>query len=1345
MQNENATSTVTLNGSQAKQELTALEQKAIRLKAALVEANTAGDGKAFNKLNKELRDTQRQMNQLQKEAFDVKKVLDNLSGSTMKELTKAQKQLNAEINSGKIKRGTEDWNNHQEQLKKVKAEIASVNAESKEGMSNFTKFAKFTNESWQLFAVAGMAIVGVTTVLAKYMAMRNQLEDQNANLKALTGLEDKDINKLQKYAEAMASNPLEGTGIRIRSSVIEIMEAYKLVGSAKPELLQDVDALNEVTKQSMILAAAAGMPLEEAVHGTVIALNQYGAAAKDANRYVNALGAGAKFGAVEVPYIAEALTKFGALAKDANVPIEQSIAAIETLGAKGFEADVTGTGLKQMFVKLMAGAKDTNPAIVGMSTALDNLNKKFGGPGGFSKMIDMFGEREVVIARSLIANREEFKNLSKAVTGTSSAMEQATINSQTTNAKIAQSTNQLNILAMQLIDGVGPAVLKVANLTNVFLRVLVQLPSWLKENGMLLLTLTGAMIGYTIAVKASAIAERAKNIEKAIGMALVKAETIADITAAAAKALLIGNITRARAAMRLLNAEMLVNPYVAIGVAIAAVTIAIYKFATAQTSTQKAWKEFNVQSQIEIQTADQLFEAVKKSNIGSTERKSLIEKINSQYGQYLTNQLTEVSNLDDIAQAQKTVNFALRDKIAIQTKEAAKAEITKKSVDKQVNTSEKLTEAFTSSFGETVGGVLKSEIMDKLNADPDNMQSNFHDESKRLWQKYGYKAKDIIYYLNEYVQTRTELAKEMKAIDKKFEGIYSKPYDPTESSIKGEITVTGHKKRDNSVYDNPEEDKKTLDAKRKKRIEAIEKDALIQQIALKKQHLKHEITEEEFNEKLVALTKESLKKKRDVYNKGDKEYSEFQNQIMDIDIKKQDDKAAKVLKAEKDLYETLSEVTTKAHRTELENVEMDFQDNLITQDQYDNKVLAINRKFSEKQWQDAVAFDKKMKAWHFQTEDTKLATIKESNSKVEKAAADLLAADNAIRKKGVQDRKAIEKEIDEIERKYGIDEKQNKHKEYETALKELKTAHEKELILHEKNAKAKADAEKRYQKDVAKIKVKQAEQTAEDISKISTEVGNLSSKLQEAEILSVENKYASQLKAAKGNADQTKVLEEQMEAEKVIVKKKYADIDFEINVAKIISSTALAVMKAWELGPIAGPILAVATGATGLAELAVAKEQRDAVHNLWTGGFTDDGGKYEPRGIVHAGEFVANQESVKSAPMRKVFNLVDYAQRTNTVARISSEDIVRSLGIRNGYSNGGFVSSVPTTSENAEGGVSKQDLVMIYSVIAQNSKLIEALHGQIQNGIQANVSITGKNGIVENTNTYNKLLNNAKR
>lgn len=1624
MQNERAQSTVTVNGEQAKQELNLLESKAKRLREALIQAGKAAPSpeaeKAYSRLKRELAATDKEIRQLTKSNWDIKKVLDNVSGSSMRDLIKAQKELNTTMNKSDLDRNSDAWKQHANQLKAVKAEIALVNNETKVGQSNFMKFAEWTNQTWQLFAIGAMAITGVITVLKKYMDMKNELEDTTANLKALTGLEDKDINTLTKWAEQMASNPLEGTGIRIRSSVNEIMEAYKLVGSAKPELLTDAAALNEVTKQSMILAAAAGMPLQEAVIGTTTALNQYGASAKEANRYVNALGAGAKFGAVEVPYIAEALTKFGALAKDANVPIEQSIAAIETLGAKGFQAEITGTGLKMMFVKMMAGARDTNPAIVGMNNALDNLNKKFSGPGGFNKMVDMFGEREVVIVRSLIAQREQFKSLSKSVSGTNTAIEQATIASSTHNAKIAQATNQLNILAMQLVNGVSPAVLKVANLTTVFLRILVQLPAWLKENAGLLFTLTGVMTVYTIAVNAGAIAEKARNIQKGISIALEKANTIAQLAGMAIQQLFAGNLRTSTLAMKALNVEMGVNPYVALGLVIAAITVGFYNLATAQTISQKAFSDFRKESAIQVAESDQLFEALKKAKIGTEERRSLIEQINTTYGTYLDNQLTEASNLWEINAAQVKVNESLIKSIALKMKNDAKSEIIKKGIGEQVEIKTDLSDAIVSKKGNALGKtitnemfriiadngtdlkkaytlateylrknditfasdndlvkeytgslhlmnnaiaevetqfaqasptpkttlrltddyqtqltVLKNQNNEKLQAKKQDYANGLISEKKYKadlalieedYQRWlsaakGYEVKNLLAKADEQYKIVQEAVKTNKVLGPlraNFDALHdSKNFAKTNRDILEmnqtikNATANYYKfkqqandlkngtpevktKPDNSIYGDLEGGKggksgisTTYIDPHKADLDRIDREFAEKALVLKTKHLSEKWTEEKYAEDMVTLTKATLIKKRDLYKEDDvlwetnekakakkkksksdvwvpkeeydkknakskgekkpwlpkedwikqqnektaqpandidatyqqlyitqqkwedkefallseklkrkeitqdefdkltlenheksndvlikadaeyekqkgnndaktskakienkrhkaKEWLDYENQILDIDLKKQNDKNTLSLKAEKELFESKKSTLTEAQRVQLTEIEMQLQDETITQDDFNNKKLAIDRTFAEQQWQNALVFQNRIKTLTFNTEAEKTATVLDANTKVELSAKELATEDEKIRRKSVADRKAISKEISELEKKYGIDERNSKHKEYETARAELKTAYQKELLLYEGKEKEKAKITAKYQKNIAKINVKEAEQTTKDISEIANQGASLATKLQEVETMHVENMYAERLKAAKGNADETAKVEAEMEAEKVAVKKKYADIDFAMTTAKIIASTALAIMKALETDGIAGPILAGLVGATGLAEIAVAEEQRQAVQNLWTGGYTEDGGKYEPRGIVHAGEFVANQDAVRNSPMRKVFNLVDYAQKTNTVARITSEDIARSIGVRNGFANGGYT-SIPQNITNHNGITPEQLAFAIQAANANNSAVSAELLRQLQNGISANVSVSGKNGIAEKTSIYNQLLSNAQR
>jgi len=240
--------------------------------------------------------------------------------------------------------------------------------------------------------------------------------------------------------------------------------------------------------------------------------------------------------------------------------------------------------------------------------------------------------------------------------------------------------------------------------------------------------------------------------------------------------------------------------------------------------------------------------------------------------------------------------------------------------------------------------------------------------------------------------------------------------------------------------------------------------------------------------------------------------------------------------------------------------------------------------------------------------------------------------------------------------------------------------------------------------------------------------------------MAVDNKYAKQLAAAKKAGQDTTALEAQIEEEKKAIKKKYADIDFAISVAKIGADTAVAIMKALaEMGPIAGPIAAVLIGATGLAQIAVANQQRQATMNLWTGGFTPEGDKYQPVGTVHAGEFVGNQEATRHAPIRKFFNLVDYAQKTNTIAQIDNDAIARALSIKQGFSSGSSAAA-----SVGSGGSQPVDMSAVVVAVNQSNAVNSALLAELRKGIVAKALISGNNGIAKGIEDYNKLINNAK-
>ena len=114
-----------------------------------------------------------------------------------------------------------------------------------------------------------------------------------ASLSALTGLVGKELQWLSKQAKEVSKSGTDA-GIAITSSAKDIVDAYTLMGSSKPELLKNKEALDQVTQSALILAEAAGMEATEAVESLANTMNQFGAPASEASRYINVLAAGSK-------------------------------------------------------------------------------------------------------------------------------------------------------------------------------------------------------------------------------------------------------------------------------------------------------------------------------------------------------------------------------------------------------------------------------------------------------------------------------------------------------------------------------------------------------------------------------------------------------------------------------------------------------------------------------------------------------------------------------------------------------------------------------------------------------------------------------------------------------------------------------------------------------------------------------------------------------------------------------------------------------------------------------------------------------------------------------------------
>lgn len=505
--NEKATVEVQVNGEQAKQELKELEKYANSLKGQIADAYNAGDTSRVKQLTSDLRKAQTQIKTLKKDTTALTEVMNNLDKATPNELRATLKAINRELNSGHVKRGSAEWKYYQQQAKLVTAELQKIKTEVQESEGWLSRFNNGLSKWGGLLATGAATITGISMALNTLRNNRDAKESSQAELKALTGLDDASIQWLTEQAEQL-STTMDESGLRIRQSSDEILQAYMLIGSKKPELLKDKEALNAVTIEAMRLAAAAKIDLQDAVTATTVSLNMYGEAADQAARYVNVLAAGSKEGAADVSAQAAAIKNAGVAAAGAGVSIEGLQGTIQMLAEKGIEAEPAGTALRKFFLVLQTGPDETNPKVVGLQTALENLNKK---SLTAAQIQTMFGEEAFSAATILIDNADKVQQYTEAVTGTNTAMEQAAINSDTNAAKMAQYRNQIKEAGIELMERLNPSLSLLTGWTTKIIVALPTLIDWCIKYKGVIVTSAAAISAYTIAVNASTIATKLYN------------------------------------------------------------------------------------------------------------------------------------------------------------------------------------------------------------------------------------------------------------------------------------------------------------------------------------------------------------------------------------------------------------------------------------------------------------------------------------------------------------------------------------------------------------------------------------------------------------------------------------------------------------------------------------------------------------------------------------------------------------------------------------------------------------------------------------------------------------------
>lgn len=248
-----------------------------------------------------------------------------------------------------------------------------------------------------------------------------------SDLSAITGVTTERLAAFNNAAKEMSRTTKYG--------VTEAVEALNLMAASKPELVKTAGSLESVTKSALTLAQASGMDLNSAVNAVSLSLNQFGASASEADRFINVLAAGSRAGRSDIDSTTQAIKNSGVAASQSKIPFEQLNAAIQTLSESGIKGSKAGTDFSKVLLRLERSTDASlKPSVVGLDVALDNLAKK---NLSTTQAMKLFGIQNVTTASILVNNRARLSELKNELTGTNTAYEQAATRINNLNGDIA--------------------------------------------------------------------------------------------------------------------------------------------------------------------------------------------------------------------------------------------------------------------------------------------------------------------------------------------------------------------------------------------------------------------------------------------------------------------------------------------------------------------------------------------------------------------------------------------------------------------------------------------------------------------------------------------------------------------------------------------------------------------------------------------------------------------------------------------------------------------------------------------------------------------------------------------
>ena len=1352
--------------SAAKLKLVDAELERIRLSEQKVVTLMQQYDNEIDKANVDIKETKRQM-QL------VDNTLTHLKTSSVRDLEYSMKVLNQEMRG--LDRGSEAFKQMQMQAKQLKTELEAVRAEGQAQQSWIGRTADWFNRMQGVILGAIAAVSGLTFTVKSCVEKFASMDEEMTNVRKYTGQTADEVERMNEDFKKMDTrtareklNQLAGDagrlGITATSLVEEFVDGADKINVALGDDLGD-EAVSQIGKLAQMFGEDKTKGLRGAMLATGSAVNELAQNSSASAGYlvdftarVAGVGKQAGFTQAQIMGLASVL--------DQNMQQDETAAtAVQNLLAKMFQdsakfAKIAGLNVKE-FSKTLK--EDANGALLQFLAALRSK-------GGFAQLAPMFeemkmdGSRATGVLTVLADKLDDIKVAQDLATksyaeGTSVINEFNTQN-ESVQAQLDKAKKRFQDLAIELGQKLYPAARLCISSASLTVHILSSIIDFVAKYRTTLITLTATIIALTVAETAH----------------IVKLKAIAiwqNVVVTGAKKLW---------------AILAAHPYLAVAAAVTtlvAVIVDLSRKTDSAAKAQEALNDIQREAQKEIVEEQLKLENLRKAAMNETnslkDRYAAIAELNrivpnynasidKTTGKYKENKralddyIKSLVHLYEVQGAKKKIQQLAEEKAELTIKEKQAREnyenakksgpgynyttswgmtgnTTQDSTDKyrrelqdlidKIKETDSLITAITDVYGKDIQKSEVKKTKENVKADGGGSGSIGESEKERKAREKAEKKAAAEAHKREAEAKRKQkqASDSIKAETNQLMADNAKAYAEGKKNYqqfiddRQNIQIKGFAKLKQLYGEESNEYKQLLDnqvnvvkqhddAVIKMNEQTIERERLQKEAIIKAQYndassaiYQNDIA---LDEALYQNEVDAMKRRLSLYNEGSEEWLDLKAEMEQASLDHQLQMQESYMNQLKELRQQFGKQDVQAQETMyLNGLDNLYKKGLVKEEEYQQMKLEITKQFAAQRAQ-IEAEDHGAGSAQIKINDKSSEMVNSARA----AAGESQSTGNATLGG------------------YFSSQIQN----YQNTMEKLKELYGNDKQNHAAYMQAKAQITSDYLNDLVE-KTAVVYNAINGILSASSSYAQACSDLEQAKI---SKNYEKQIAAAGNNSKKKKKLEEKRDKELAAAKSKANKKAMKIEIAQAIASTAMSAINAYAsaaaiptIGWTLAPIAAGMATAAGMIQLAAIKKQHQAeAAGYYSGGYTGGRRYRREAGVVHEGEFVANHQAVNNSSIRPAFDLIDRAQRSNTVGSLTADDISRALG-----SGGGRAVVTPIVNVSNDNREVRESLDGVNNAIT-------ILNQTLDDGLEIVMPIAGRSGLHRKLKDYERLLDN---